>query len=162
MNTKNANSSNNINKIKTIKCVVVGDAAIGKTSLLMRYTTKKFPTEHIPTVFENYTSTVNVDDKPIYLHLWDTAGQEQFDQLRLLSYPETNVFLLCFSLSDPDSYENALTKWYPELKTHNSKAKIILVGTKLDLRNSGTAKLTTENGLELCKKIKAYGYYGKK
>jgi small GTP-binding protein len=60
----------NSSKTKTIKCVVVGDAAIGKTSLLMRYTTKKFPTEHIPTVFENYSTTVNVDGKPIFLHLW--------------------------------------------------------------------------------------------
>ena len=63
-------NKNSLNKIKTIKCVVVGDAAIGKTSLLMRYTTKKFPTEHIPTVFENYSTTVNVDGKAIYLHLW--------------------------------------------------------------------------------------------
>jgi len=71
--------------------------------------------------------------------------------------------LLCFSLSDSKSYDNALNKWYPELKTHNnSKAKIILVGTKLDLRQAGQAKITEEKGIELMRKIKAYGYYGRK
>jgi len=64
-------------------------------------------------------------------------------------------------LSDSASFDSALTKWYPELKTHNSKAKIILVGTKLDLRETGQAKIDHEKGLELSKKIKAFGYYGK-
>lgn len=79
-----------------------------------------------------------------------------------MSYPDTNVFLLCFSLSDSKSYDNALTKWYPELKEHNSKAKILLVGTKLDLREGGHTKITQEKGFELMRKIKAYGYHGKK
>ena len=51
-----------------------------------------------------------VDGKPISLGLWDTAGQEDYDRLRPLSYPQTDVFLICFSLVSPPSYENVRTK----------------------------------------------------
>ncbi|CAJ0835438.1 6275_t:CDS:2 [Entrophospora sp. SA101] len=75
-----------------------------------------------------------VDGKPISLGLWDTAGQEDYDRLRPLSYPQTDVFLICFSLVSPSSYENVKSKWYPEIMHHTTNTPLILVGTKLDLR----------------------------
>jgi Ras-related C3 botulinum toxin substrate 1 len=51
-----------------------------------------------------------VDGKPISLGLWDTAGQEDYDRLRPLSYPQTDVFLVCFSIVSPPSYDNVLSK----------------------------------------------------
>ena len=121
--------------MQAIKCVVVGDAAVGKTSLLVSYTTDAFPEEYIPTVFENFSANVMVDGKSIDLGLWDTAGSADYDCLRSLTYPETNAVLICFSLISPASYENVRAKWFPEVSHHCPNTPIILTGTKLDLRD---------------------------
>ncbi|XP_045186145.1 cell division control protein 42 homolog [Mercenaria mercenaria] len=118
-----------------VKCVLVGDGAVGKTSLIVSYTINDYPTEYMPTAFDNYSVVVTVNDKPIRLQLCDTAGQDDFDTLRPLCYPETNVFMLCFSVMCPTSFHNVIDKWAPEIRRHCPDAPIILVGTQCDLRN---------------------------
>uniref|UniRef100_A0A8C5MPR5 Cell division control protein 42 homolog n=1 Tax=Leptobrachium leishanense TaxID=445787 RepID=A0A8C5MPR5_9ANUR len=121
--------------MQTIKCVVVGDGAVGKTCLLISYTTNKFPSEYVPTVFDNYAVTVMIGGEPYTLGLFDTAGQEDYDRLRPLSYPQTDVFLVCFSVVSPSSFENVKEKWVPEITHHCPKTPFLLVGTQIDLRD---------------------------
>lgn len=154
--------------MQSIKCVVVGDGAVGKTCLLISYTTNAFPGEYIPTVFDNYSANVMVDGKTINLGLWDTAGQEDYDGLRPLSYPQTDVFLCCFSIISQHSYENVKSKWYPEIQHHAPGVPIILVGTKADLRDDqsvikslgskGQRMVTLEEAEVRCKEINARCY----
>lgn len=72
----------------------------------------------LPNSFDNYTANVFVDGRPISLGLWDTAGQDDYDRLRPLSYPDTDVFLICFSLVNPNSFANVADKWSPEISHH--------------------------------------------
>ncbi|KAG9332404.1 hypothetical protein JZ751_014502, partial [Albula glossodonta] len=85
------------------KLVIVGDGACGKTCLLIVFSKDQFPEVYVPTVFENYVADIEVDGKQVELALWDTAGQEDYDRLRPLSYPDTDVILMCFSIDSPDS-----------------------------------------------------------
>ncbi|XDV36823.1 hypothetical protein PO909_006544 [Leuciscus waleckii] len=143
--------------MQTIKCVVVGDGAVGKTCLLISYTTNAFPEEYIPTVFDNYSAQMSVDGRTVSLNLWDTAGQEEYDRLRTLSYPQTNVFIICYSIGSPSSFANV---------RHN--VPILLVGTKRDLRSDtetvkklkeqGLAPTTNQQGGALAKQIGAVKY----
>eukprot|EP01122_Echinamoeba_exundans_P003901 TRINITY_DN1394_c0_g1_i1.p1 TRINITY_DN1394_c0_g1~~TRINITY_DN1394_c0_g1_i1.p1 ORF type:complete len:208 (-),score=28.55 TRINITY_DN1394_c0_g1_i1:172-795(-) len=151
-----------------IKCVVVGDGAVGKTCMLMSFSANSFPQDYVPTVFDNYNTAIMVDDTPYNLGLWDTAGQEEYDRLRALCYPQTDVFLMCFSLVDPPSFENIKQRWWPEIKHHCPDTPYVLVGTKLDLRDDegvitelkkkGMAPIPTPQGEALSKEISATSY----
>ncbi|CAE6462370.1 unnamed protein product [Rhizoctonia solani] len=97
------------------KIVVCGDGGCGKTSLLNVFTRGFFTQVYEPTVFENYVQDVKVDDQMVELSLWDTAGQEDFDRLRSLSYADTHLVMLCFSVDNPISLENVESKWIEEI-----------------------------------------------
>ncbi|KAG0127825.1 small GTPase CDC42 [Tuber indicum] len=151
-----------------VPCVVVGDGAVGKTCLLISYTTNKFPSEYVPTVFDNYAVTVMIGDEPYTLGLFDTAGQEDYDRLRPLSYPQTDVFLICFSVNSPASFENVKEKWLPEVRHHCPGVPCLIVGTQVDLRDDPAVieklskqrqtPITFKQGEQLAKDLSAVKY----
>ena len=69
-------------------------------------------------MFDNYETNVSLDGKTIYLGLWDTAGQEGYDRLRPLSYPQTDVFIIAFAITNLNSFQHIELKWKPELAHH--------------------------------------------
>jgi len=147
---------------RTIKVVVVGDGAVGKTCLLIQYTSKAFPQDYVPTVFDNYSCIEMYNGKPINLVLWDTAGQEDYDKLRPLSYPQTDVFVLCYSVVGRDSFINVEHKWLEEVKKTNQHVPFVVVGTKRDLRDERKTdhdQVSTQEGEALCKKLGAMGFF---
>eukprot|EP00761_Pharyngomonas_kirbyi_P008156 gb/GECH01008167.1/.p1 GENE.gb/GECH01008167.1/~~gb/GECH01008167.1/.p1 ORF type:complete len:183 (+),score=42.88 gb/GECH01008167.1/:1-549(+) len=146
---------------KPCKVVAIGDSAVGKTCLLHMYVTNKFPDEYIPTVFNTTSVTAYHKEQKVTLELYDTAGQEDYDALRTLSYPKTDVFLLCYAVNDPQSLASVQTKWLPEIKEELKKQFcVILVGTKVDLRdNPNTAEIvSSEQGKETAEKIGAHAH----
>lgn len=141
---------------RPLKMTVVGDGTVGKTCLLVTYTKKTFPTNYVPTVFDNFSDTIEVDGSCYDVSLWDTAGQEDYERLRILSYPNTDVFLLVYSVDNRTSFNNVTAKWIPELKHHCPNAPIILVGAKVDIRKDGSNSgnyVTYTEGLKMSKKI---------
>jgi Ras-related C3 botulinum toxin substrate 1 len=128
--------------------------------MLISYTTNSFPGEYIPTVFDNYSASVMVDGKPISLGLWDTAGQEDYDRLRPLSYPQTDVFLITFALNSLTSFENVKAKWVSEVQHYAPGVPFLLIGTKSDVRDKASSKdiITTQQGEALKEELKAFKY----
>ncbi|KAF1755990.1 hypothetical protein GCK72_012443 [Caenorhabditis remanei] len=149
--------------------VVVGDGACGKTSLLIVFSKNQFPEAYVPTVFDTDSIDIEVDGKYVQLDLWDTAGQEDYERLRPLSYPETHIILICFSIDFPDSLENVIEKWTPEIKHFCPKVPFLLVGNKKDLRDDEETlrelekkrqvPVKYEQGVEVAQRIGAVGYF---
>ena len=100
--------------------------------------------------------------------LCDTAGQEDYDRLRPLSYPQTDVFLVCYSVVSPSSFENVKEKWVHEITHHCPRTPFLLVGTKIDLRDDAATidklaknkqkPLSLEAGEKLAKELRAVKY----
>ncbi|XP_005064781.2 rho-related GTP-binding protein RhoV [Mesocricetus auratus] len=129
-----------------IKCVLVGDGAVGKSSLIVSYTCNGYPARYRPTALDTFSVQVLVDGSPVRIELWDTAGQEDFERLRSLCYPDTDVFLACFSVVQPSSFQNITEKWLPEIRTHNPQAPVLLVGTQADLRDDVNVLIQLDQG----------------
>uniref|UniRef100_A0A671RH16 Rho-related BTB domain-containing protein 1 n=1 Tax=Sinocyclocheilus anshuiensis TaxID=1608454 RepID=A0A671RH16_9TELE len=134
--------------VETIKCVVVGDNAVGKTRLICARACNTTLTQyqllatHVPTVWaiDQYRvcqevlerSRDVVDEVSVSLRLWDTFGDHHKD--RRFAYGRSDVVVLCFSLANPNSLRHVRTMWFPEIKHFCPRTPIILVGCQLDLR----------------------------
>ena len=144
---------------RILKTVAVGYGAVGKTCMFIRYYSHTFPEEYVPTVFDCASVSGVINGEPYNLGLFDTGGGEDYHRLRPLSYPGTDVFLLLFSVADGlELFKGIHSYWWPELKKYSPGVPIILVGSKIDLRNNGIVTIPFEQGEAMAEKIKAAKY----
>ncbi|KAK5646007.1 hypothetical protein RI129_004471 [Pyrocoelia pectoralis] len=135
----------------------------------MRYAEDKFLFDYVPTVFDNYAATVAVGDEMYDFHLFDTAGQEDYSQLRKFTLENADIFIVCFSVVLWHSFINAREKWIPELQENFPMIPYMLLGTKTDLRYDrdtvekltaeGRSPITKEQGDMLAKELRALAYH---
>ncbi|KAM9856558.1 rho-related GTP-binding protein RhoU-like [Aulostomus maculatus] len=163
---------------RKVNCVLVGDGEVGKTSLVISYTSNGYPADYVPTALDNFAGVVVVDGKPVRLQLCDTAGQkwglvdgsinDKLERLRPLCYRNADVFLLCYSVVRPCSFRNLTTRWVPEVRQHCPGAPLILVGTQLDLKEDVQVLIQlaqrqerpvgSEEGRQLAQELGAVGF----
>ncbi|KAF7487997.1 Rho-related GTP-binding protein RhoU [Sarcoptes scabiei] len=176
INQERSSAEISMKKMKRLKCVLIGNDRIGKTSLIVSYTTNGYPSDYIPTAFDTYSVLVTIDNKPCQLQLCDTAGQDDFDSIRPLCYQNADVFLVLFSVVSPRSFRNVRQKWLPEIrrtmkdriKSKQSMPPFILIGTQCDLRHDvkvlielnsiGEEPISSDRAESLSKKLGAIGY----
>ncbi|KAL1139208.1 hypothetical protein AAG570_009267 [Ranatra chinensis] len=129
----------------------------GKTSLIVSFTKDEFFEDLKATALEVQNVELEVDGRRVNLEMWDTSGQADYDRLRPTAYPDADVCVICFSVGRPDSLENVLSKWAPEVNHFCPGAALLLVGNKDDLRGAGPCVPPAHAHL-VAKKIKAVGY----
>lgn len=125
-------SMGGIRNYAKVKCVLVGDGGTGKTSIIHYFMHREKQQSYIPTVFDNRAIDIIHGNTQVTLNFWDTAGQDAYDKLRPLSYADSHVALLVFSVTSQTSLNNILAKWHPELRHYCRKVPFILVGNKTD------------------------------
>ena len=150
-------------RMETLSCIVVGDKEADKTELISSYTASLEKTAVI-----NKCVTVTVDGRKINLKVWDTTGGEDYDRLRTDLYRHKDVFLMCFSIVSPTSFENIRKKWLIEVQKYRPNSPMILVGTNSHLKNnmqtveenghSPVTYVTYQQGLQLQHDIGAVKY----
>lgn len=147
--------------LSSIKCVLVGDSAVGKTSLLVRFTSETFPEHYKPTVYENTGVDVFMDGIQISLGLWDTAGNDAFRSIRPLSYQQADVVLMCYSVANYNSFLNLKNKWIGEVRNNLPCTPVLVVATQTDQREVGPHRASCVSAVEgkrLAQDVRAKGY----
>lgn len=151
--------------------MVLGDAGVGKTCLLVRYISNSFAGDYAPTEFDTFTANLTVNNVSATIELSDMPGNgDSVDSSRVEKYADINAFILAFSIVDFASFENIRTKWYPEIIQHSPGALVVLAGTKTDLRNDeatseallqehGRRPLTRLDGSDMCRDLGAFNYW---
>ena len=133
-----------------LKFIIIGDAAVGKSNLLLRYTSGQFKEEYQLTIGVEFGSNnVIIGDNTYRIQIWDTAGQENFRSITRSYYKNTACAIIVYEISNKKSFEN-ISSWIEECKNTAPKSILmVLVGNKCDLDNR---EVTEEEGREFAEK----------
>eukprot|EP00455_Lapot_gusevi_P009199 TRINITY_DN14109_c0_g2_i1.p2 TRINITY_DN14109_c0_g2~~TRINITY_DN14109_c0_g2_i1.p2 ORF type:complete len:193 (-),score=19.73 TRINITY_DN14109_c0_g2_i1:688-1266(-) len=146
---------------KIVKLFCDGMDSVGKTSLLITYTTNNFPVENVPAVLNAANADVILDENTtVSLQFWDFLQREDSDRLDPIAYTSTNIFLACFSIDNPKSLELLVNTRIHQYRHYWPAARILLVGTKCDLRQSasGVTCIPPEQAQEVVRNFELDGY----
>ena len=114
------------------KVVLLGDDGCGKTSLALFYKNGKKPTGELPIISPCFQKDEEVDGQKVHVVIWDPACSENEKEMRIKSYHDTNIFLLCMALNDQKTCKNLIKVWAKEIFDYDEKANLVIVGTKSD------------------------------
>lgn len=134
----------------SVSLVVIGDSLAGKTSVVQRYIHGRPPAEsYAPTVMDQFAYAVNVGDRTIQVHLWDTQMWQNVD---------ADCYLLCFDLSDMSALARIQDKWCGLLQARAKDTPFVVVGCRSDLRERGVDCIDTETAALVAEGLDAWGY----
>uniref|UniRef100_F1L4K2 Ras-related protein Rab-21 n=1 Tax=Ascaris suum TaxID=6253 RepID=F1L4K2_ASCSU len=149
-----AAASTSANTSFTFKVVLLGEGAVGKSSLMLRYVENKFNPRHISTIQASFLcKKIVVDGNAVILNIWDTAGQEKFHALGPIYYRDSHGALLIYDITDLHSFEK-VKSWVKELRRILGESVVLLiVGNKTDLERNRNVERQT--ALEYAKSVGA-------
>ncbi|KAL3873245.1 hypothetical protein ACJMK2_036385 [Sinanodonta woodiana] len=143
-----------------VQCAIVGDGMVGKSAMAFCFLGQNLPNEYVATVFENYAGRISVAGEQYTVSIFDSAGQHCYEGLRAYTYKDSEVYVVCYSVVDRESFQNVRDFWIPEAKSSTKRRKpVILVGTQADLRSEESCNVDSvvkvDEGNELAKEIGA-------
>ncbi|ELP84970.1 Rho GTPase, putative [Entamoeba invadens IP1] len=151
--------------MKLVKCFFIGDGTVGKTSIILRYSLGVFKNYYLPTVLETTCFNVFVKNEKIELWVCDVIEQDDYMNRLPMLYNGIDLFVVCYSVVDVNSFEHVVTKWKSNIEYYSPNTPLMLLGTKIDLReeNKKVVKpiqnkvnwISTEQGINKAKEIKA-------
>ena len=144
-------AGNMVNFDYLLKYIIIGDAAVGKSNLLLRYVHGQFKPEYQLTIGVEFgAKNIEIDSKMFRIQIWDTAGQENFRSITRAYYKNSVCALVVYDISSRDSFNNVMS-WIEDCKNQSPKTIfIVLVGNKCDLEDK--RQVTYEEGKELADK----------
>ena len=134
------------------KFIIIGDSNVGKSCLLLQFTDNRFRNDHDLTIGVEFgAKIVTIDEKPVRLQIWDTAGQESFRSITRSYYRGAAGTLLVYDVTRRDTFQN-LTKWIDEANLNTGgNVTVMLVGNKSDL--ASRRAVTTEEGQQFAERF---------
>jgi len=142
-----------------LKYIIIGDAHVGKSNLLLRYANGEFRSDYQTTIGVEFAAkNVNINDLIYRVQLWDTSGQEQFRSITRNYYKNSACALVVYDITSKISFEN-VANWIEEIRAQCTQSiYMILVGNKIDLDSSGKREVETAEGQELAEKYEIKFY----
>jgi len=116
----------------TFKILIMGDASVGKTSILTRYADSHFANNYVSTIGVDFKmKSIEIDGQKVNLQMWDTAGQERFRTIGPHFYRNAHAAILCFDITDGETYRN-VKRWLRDTQENSEEIYCILIGNKCD------------------------------